>query len=195
MAKPGDLIPREIATYTTGSSRTLRFFLMPAVTGKDRNKPKGKSNMKKLLIPGVAAIALLCAMPLHAQTVVRETTTTAAAEPAEIAGTVTEFAPDTVILQQKEIAAPVRYSFAKTVEYVDEAGNPVTREVVKTGVPVTVRYIKEGDRMLVNRVIVHKTAVVQPPGGDDRECDYDHHDDHGGAPRQASGKETRARPG
>lgn len=137
---------------------------MPAVTGKERNIiTKGKSNMKKLLIPGVAAIALLCAMPLHAQTVVRETTTaTDAAAPAEIAGTVTEFAPDTVILQQKEVATPVRYSFAKTVEYVDEAGNPVGRDIVKTGIPVTVRYIKEGDRMLVNRVIVHKTAVVQP---------------------------------
>ena len=103
-------------------------------------------------------IVLWCSPQLHAQAVVRETTTVA--EPAEVAGTVTEFAPDTVVIREKEVAAPVRYSFAKTVTYVDEAGNPVAREVIKTGIPVTVRYVREGDRMLVNRVIVHKAAVV-----------------------------------
>ena len=117
--------------------------------------------MKNLLIPGIAAIALLCSPPMHAQTVVRETSTTTA-EPTEVTGTVTEFAPDNVVIRQKEIAAPVHYSFAQTVEYVDDAGNTVTREVLKTGVPITVRYVKEGDRMIVNRVIVHQAVAVQP---------------------------------
>jgi len=115
--------------------------------------------MKRLLlIPGITALALLCSPSVHAQAVVRETTTTTSA-PLEVTGTVTEFAPDTVIIRQKDVTAPVRYSFAKKVEYVDAAGNPVTREVITSGVPVKVRYIREGDRMLVDRVIVQSTAA------------------------------------
>jgi len=120
--------------------------------------------MKTPLILSAAAAMLLCSMPADAQTVVRETTTTAAqpVEPVEIAGTVTEFSPDTVMVRTQESAAPVRYAFSKETEYVDDTGNRVTREVVKSGAPVTLRYIKDGDRMIVNRVIVHKTVPVAP---------------------------------
>jgi hypothetical protein len=122
----------------------------------------------KLIIPSAAALMLLCSLHTNAQTVVRERTTTVpettvtAVEPVEAVGTVTEFAPDTVVLRTEKATTPVRYSFAKTIEYVDDAGAPVTREVIKTGTPVTVRYIREGDRMLVNRVIVHRTTAVAP---------------------------------
>jgi hypothetical protein len=95
---------------------------------------------------------------VHGQTVVRETTTTAA--PLEAVGTVTEWGPDNVIIREKDVAAPVRFGFSKRVEYVDAAGNPVSREVITSGVPVTVRYVREGDRMLVDRVIVQRTAPV-----------------------------------
>ena len=118
--------------------------------------------MKKLLlIPGVTALALLCSPSVHGQAVVREntTTTTATAAPLEAAGTVTEWGPGAVIIRQKDVAAPIRYSFARTVEYVDAAGNPVTRETITAGVPVTIRYIREGDQMLVDRVIVQRTVA------------------------------------
>jgi hypothetical protein len=123
----------------------------------------------KLIIPSAAALMLLCSLHANAQTVVRERTTTAVpettaavVEPVEAAGTITEFAPDAVVLRTEQATAPVRYSIGKTIEYVDDAGAPVTREVIKTGTPVTVRYIREGDRMLVNRVIVHRTTAVAP---------------------------------
>jgi len=124
-----------------------------------------KSN---LLIPGAAAILLMCSLHAGAQTTVRETTTTTqpvettAVQPVEAAGTLTEFAPDGMVIRTQEAAAPIRYSISKSVVYVDEAGNPVAREVVKTGVPVTVRYVKEGDRMIVSRVIVHQSTAAAP---------------------------------
>ena len=118
--------------------------------------------MNKILIPGVAALALLCAPTMHGQTVVRETTTTAAA-PLEAEGTVTEWGPDRVIIRREGVADPVPYAFARRVEYVDDAGAPVTREVITRDVPVTVRYVREGDRMLVDRVVVHR-RVVAPAG-------------------------------
>jgi hypothetical protein len=117
--------------------------------------------MNKLLIPGVAALALLCAPAVHGQAVVRETTTTATtAAPLEVAGTVTEWTPNSVIIRQRDVSEPVPYSFAKRVEYVDDAGNPVTREVITRGTPITVRYVREGDRMVVERVIVQRATAA-----------------------------------
>ena len=90
------------------------------------------------------------------------TTTTTTVEPTEVAGTVTEFGTNALVIRSQESAAPVRYSFTKTTEYVDEAGNRITREVVKTGAPVTIRYIRDGDNMVVSRVVVHQAAPVAP---------------------------------
>jgi hypothetical protein len=116
--------------------------------------------MKKQILFAAAAAVLLSSLPAGAQTVVRETTT--AIQPVEVAGTVTEFAPDAVVIRSQEATAPVRYAYSTTTEYVDDAGNRVTREVVKSGLPVTIRYTRDGDRMIVSRVIVHQPTAVVP---------------------------------
>jgi len=117
--------------------------------------------MTKPFILAAAAAALLgSSVPAEAQTVVRETTVAAA--PVEIAGTVTEYTPDGIVLRSETSPAPVRYGFSKTTEYVDEDGQRVTLDVVRSGAPVTVRYIREGDQLIANRVIVRRTAVTAP---------------------------------
>jgi hypothetical protein len=116
--------------------------------------------MKTQLILATTAALLFAAYPVTAQTIVRETTT--AVQPVEVAGTVTELAPEAIVVRTQEAAAPVRYTFTKTTEYVDEAGNRVTQDIVKSGMPVTIRYVKEGDRMVVNRVIVRKQTIAAP---------------------------------
>lgn len=150
----------------------------PADTGL---QPTEENNIKhmttKVIIPGAAAIMLLCSLHADAQTVVRErvvtepavvpaetTTTTTTVAPVEAVGTVTEFAPDAVVLRANANTDPVRYSMAKRIEYVDDVGAPVAREVIRAGVPVTVRYVREGDRRVVNRVVVHRTTAVAPDG-------------------------------
>jgi hypothetical protein len=144
-----------------------RTFCKPAPTGNKLTDNKnhtigGYFAMKRLLlIPGITALALLCSPTVHGQAVVRETTTTTAATaPLEATGTITEWGPENVIIREKDVAAPVHYGFAKRVDYVDAAGNPVAREVIRSGAPVTVRYVREGDRMLVDRVIVQRAAPV-----------------------------------
>ena len=107
-----------------------------------------------LLIPSFTALALLCSSAVHGQTVVRETATASTPAPTEVVGTVAELRSDSVFILNKDVIGPVSFYFAKKVEYVDAAGNPVAREVITPGVPVTIRYIREGDQMLVDRVIV-----------------------------------------
>jgi len=58
----------------------------------------------------------------------------------------------------KETSGPRTYRFGKTVTYVTKSGKTLDEDAVKTrirvGVPVHVHYVGEGDKMLVDRVIL-----------------------------------------
>ena len=117
------------------------------------------SSMKqhKHILTGAALLGLVLftASLTLAQTVVKETTTTTTS-----AGTITEFGPETIIIRSETSPQPVRYSYSKTTTYVDETGAPVSIQTVKSGLPVTVHYVKVGDKMVVSKVIVKKAVVV-----------------------------------
>jgi len=76
------------------------------------------------------------------------------------AGTISEFSPQTIIIKSDNAAAPVSYSYSKTTTYVDEDGNPVSLQTVKSGLPVTVYYVKEGDNLVASKVIVRKSVIA-----------------------------------
>ncbi len=59
-------------------------------------------------------------------------------------------------------STPVGYSFTKTTTYVDENGNPIARETVRTGAPVTVYYSNDGTGMTATRVVVHRITTTAP---------------------------------
>jgi hypothetical protein len=73
-------------------------------------------------------------------------------------GTVTELAPNAIAVKIKTSPAPIHYTFTKTTTYVDELGNPVSVEMVKTGAPVTVYYEKTGDNFIADKVVVKKSV-------------------------------------
>lgn len=77
-------------------------------------------------------------------------------------GTITEFSPDTIMISTAEGQKPVSYGYSKTTTYVDEAGKPVSLDLVKSGVPVTVYYTGEGSSMVANKVVVRKTTTTGP---------------------------------
>jgi hypothetical protein len=102
-------------------------------------------------------LMLSTANVILAQTAVKETTTTVTS-----AGTISEFGPETIMIRTETSPEPVRYSYSKTTTYVDETGAPVSIETVKSGLPVTVYYVKVGDKMMASKVIVRKTLVKDP---------------------------------
>ena len=79
-----------------------------------------------------------------------ETTTTTT----ENAGTVTEYTPGRTIYLKTEAAQPVQYKFSKTVTYVTADGKVVESSKIRKDSKVRVHYVKEGDDMLVDKVIV-----------------------------------------
>ena len=81
---------------------------------------------------------------------VSETTTTTT----ETTGTVTEFTPGHHLFLKTETDQPVRYKFGKTVTYVTTDGKVIEASKVRKDSKVRVHYVKEGDDMLVDKVIV-----------------------------------------
>jgi hypothetical protein len=84
-----------------------------------------------------------------------ETTTTTKTTTAT--GTITEFAPGKTIIVKEE-GGPRTYTIGKKIVYVTKAGKEIpeaeVRERMRVGAHVHVHYLKEGDGMMVNRVIV-----------------------------------------
>lgn len=78
----------------------------------------------------------------------------------ESVGTVSEASPDSIVIQSETTSTPTNYSYSKKTTYVDETGAPVSMETVKSGLPVTVYYTREGDRMVADKVMVRKTTTT-----------------------------------
>jgi hypothetical protein len=81
----------------------------------------------------------------------------------ESAGTVTNFGPGVLELRSEVATAPTSYVVSKDITYVDDAGLPIAADVVRSGVPVTVQFVREGDRVLARRVVVHRPVIVEQP--------------------------------
>lgn len=115
-----------------------------------------KTNLCKLTAAALLATAVATSAPVFAQTTVATTTTTSA-------GTISEFSPDTLVIRSTTAPEPIRYRYSKTTTYVDETGAPVSLEVVKSGLPVTVHYAREGDALIASKVIVRRSVAPAAP--------------------------------
>ncbi len=86
---------------------------------------------------------------------IEATTTTTTSE-----GTVSEFGPQGIIIKTETDVQPVRYISSETTNYVDENGTPVSIELVKSGLPVTVYYTKVGDTLIASKIMVRTGAAA-----------------------------------
>ncbi len=118
-----------------------------------------KNNIRTYTSAAFICLTLTTASISQAQTAVKETVTTTTT-----AGTISEFGADTIIVRTETSKEPLRYTYSKTTTYVDEAGQPVSMTTVKSGLPVTVYYTRDGDRMVATKVMVRRApAVVEEP--------------------------------
>jgi hypothetical protein len=79
-----------------------------------------------------------------------ETTTTTT----ESTGTVTEFTPGQALILKTEAGEPMRYKFGKTVTYMTSDGKVIEASKIRKDSKVRVHYLKDGDNMVVDKVIV-----------------------------------------
>ena len=79
-----------------------------------------------------------------------ETTTTTT----ESTGTVTDFTPGQTIVLKTEAGEPAHYKFSKTVTYQTADGRVIEPSQIRKDSKVRVHYLKDGDDMVVDKVIV-----------------------------------------
>jgi hypothetical protein len=117
--------------------------------------------MKTILL--AAAFALIGALPLAAQTLVKTTTTASR-------GTVSTFEPGTSIVLT-EPTGPVTYNYGPNVVYRTSSGVAIPEAEVRTrivaGAPVRVHYVTEGDRRVVKRVVLRDRGDKDDDDDDD----------------------------
>jgi hypothetical protein len=56
--------------------------------------------------------------------------------------------------------APVRYYYDKSTTILDPEGRVVTWSVIRPDEPATVYYVREGDRMIVRKIILSRPGTV-----------------------------------
>jgi hypothetical protein len=120
----------------------------------------------KNTIRNLSSLAFLGAMLFtaniaSAQTAAPSTTSTTTTTTSN--GTVSQFGPDTIVVKSTTSTTPLSYSYSKTTTYVDENGNAVSSETVKSGAPVTIYYTQDGDKMIATKVVVRKTTTTTTP--------------------------------
>lgn len=92
-------------------------------------------------------------------TVVTEKTTTTT----DTSGTITEYRPgsDYFTLRARTAGAPARFYYTNDAHVFDPEGHLLSWSVVRPDIPATVYYVREGDRMIVRKVVLTKPAVVE----------------------------------
>ena len=114
-----------------------------------------KKSMSAVIFAGLLATAgVACA----------QSSTTTTTSSTQSAGTVSNIDPNAITIQSTTSVSPTTYSYSKTTTYVDQNGNPVSVETVKSGLPVTVYYTQDGDHMIASKVVVQRTSVPADAG-------------------------------
>jgi len=124
-----------------------------------------QTRLVKMLAAGAAfAVALGMAFA-------QETTTTTTTNPVTGAttestttstGTITTYTPgsDYVTFRSTTDTAPVRYYYTKSTTILDPEGRTVTWSAIRPDLPATFYYVKEGDRMIVRKIVLTQPAAT-----------------------------------
>jgi hypothetical protein len=129
-----------------------------------------QTRLMKMLAAGTAcAVALGTALAQESSTTTTTTTnpvtgtTTRETVTTNSTGTITAYTPgsDYITFRSTTDTAPVKYYYTKSTTVLDPEGRTVTWSAVRPDMPATVYYVREGDRMVVSKVVLSKPVVVE----------------------------------
>ena len=130
--------------------------------------------MKQTRLAKILAAGMLCAAAPGLALAQETTTTTTTRDPVtgttttqqtttSSAGNIVTYTPesDYFTFRTAVNAAPVRYYYTKDTTILDPAGQVVTWSAVRPDLPATVYYVREGDRMIVRKVVLSNPSVIE----------------------------------
>ena len=123
-----------------------------------------ETRLVKMLVAGIAcaaAVTLALAQETTTTTTNPATGTTTTATTTST-GTITAYTPDSdyISFRTTTDAAPVKYYYTKDTTILDPTGRTVTWSAIRPDLPATVYYVREGDRMLVRKIVLTKPATT-----------------------------------
>jgi hypothetical protein len=129
--------------------------------------------MKETTLPKILAVAFSLGLATaFAQTSTTVTTTKDAAtrtvvtqttSTTDTSGTITDYTPGSgyFMLRAGTTGAPARFNYTNDAHVFDPEGHPLSWSVVRPDIPAKVYYVREGDRMIVRKVVLSKPVVVE----------------------------------
>ena len=127
--------------------------------------------MKQTTLAKILAVACsLGVVTAMAQTSTTVTTKDAAAGTATTetstttsTGTISTYTPGTdyITFRTSTDTAPARYYYSKDTTILDPEGRTVTWSAVRPDLPATVYYVRDGERMVVRKIVLSKPTVVE----------------------------------
>ena len=111
--------------------------------------------MAGALALGSTFMVSIATAEMNERSVTTEKTTT-------YSGTVSEIDPSssTITIRSETATAPTKYVFTKETVFADPQGHVVSYDAIRN-TPVTVYYTREGDRMIVSKVVTTKPVVTE----------------------------------
>ena len=128
-----------------------------------------QTRLIKMLVGGAACAVALTTVLAQDESSTTTTTTGAAGVTTSSststvsgAGTITAYTPgsDFITFRTETSTAPVKYYYTKKTVLVDADGKPVEWSLLRPDLPVRYEYVKDGDRMVVSRVVVTKPLAT-----------------------------------
>ncbi|HYY13271.1 MAG TPA: hypothetical protein VE758_02440 [Chthoniobacterales bacterium] len=120
-----------------------------------------ETTLVKLLVGASCMVALGMAVAQESSTTTTTnaatgTTTESSTTTTSSAGTITAYTPgsDYITFRTTTDAAPVKYYYTKETTVLDPEGRTVTWSDIRPDLPATVYYVREGDRMIVRRIVL-----------------------------------------
>ncbi len=162
--------PNTIVIKTESSSAPIRYTSTRTTTYVDENGVPVSIQTVKSGAPATVYYVMEGDRMVASKVVVRKasspqvaaTQTRTAAEALTFTGVISDIRPDTLMVRSDSSVEPLRYRYTRATTYVDESGVPVARESVRSGLPVTVYFRKDGDRLVAYKVMVRRGPVVEP---------------------------------
>jgi hypothetical protein len=126
-----------------------------------------QTRMKTLAVGAVLALALGTALAQESTTTTTTTnpvtgTTTTESSTTTSSGTITAYTPgsDYITFRTTNEPAPVRYYYTKSTTILDPEGRTLTWSAIRPDMPATVYYVKEGDRVVIRKIMLSEPSTV-----------------------------------
>ena len=124
-----------------------------------------ETRLVKMLVAGAAcaaALSLALAQETTTSTTTNAATGTTTSSTTTSTGTITAYTPDSdyISFRSTTDTAPVKYYYTKDTTILDPTGRTVTWSAIRPDLPATVYYVREGDRMLVRKIVLTKPATT-----------------------------------